>query len=299
MFVFARCRFPWRFVCSAVLLSLMAASFHLCTSPILCPLRRGISAKPTIYLPENTASRDSFTDFIFRNLPNLTRITSHLYIERQGVILSINIAKEEWSYVWHTCCCKTFPHIFPFHIPIDGRWVRRDIRGWCICFKLVHFMGFLEWGKIYILYSLTFSPFTFSLMGKMEAECIEGRKLIERPAEWVTSPKYPWWGHQYCWQENISVQRVYFIKIPSSLFYRTHENPCKPWVRSLGLNVTDWLRDLTDVTLADEDTQYKLINIVDRNTSEYITVTLSRYHLQFCILLMTHILHRKTALCPI
>ena len=41
----------------------MAASFHLCTSPILCPLLRGISAKPRIYfiyLPENILSGDSF-----------------------------------------------------------------------------------------------------------------------------------------------------------------------------------------------------------------------------------------------
>ena len=34
-----RCGFPWRFVWWAVRLSLMAASFHLCTSPILCPQR--------------------------------------------------------------------------------------------------------------------------------------------------------------------------------------------------------------------------------------------------------------------
>ena len=81
--------------CAAVINGGFFSSLHF---PNTLPLKGGISAKPRIYfidLPENTESRDSFTDFIFRNLPNLTRTTSHLYIERQGVVLSINIAKEE------------------------------------------------------------------------------------------------------------------------------------------------------------------------------------------------------------
>ena len=171
-----RCGFPWRFVWWAVRLSLMAASFHLCTSPILCPQRgRDFRQEQDLFVifAKCISSGRFFipcTDFSLILEISLSRIFRH-------VSFSHLIFCHSWMpflrFLGYNLESKRYQNYGGFSFAIAVRW---DLFRSHSHFSLSHSHSWSRW----------------------VLRCFQGRKLMRadqawHPSEWVTSSKWQLW----------------------------------------------------------------------------------------------------------